>query len=151
MQINADTPEEYISKVPEDRRAVFLNLYAVIRENLPPGFEEGIEYGMIAYSVPHERYPSGYHADPKKPLPFINLALQKNHIALYHMGIYAIPELNEWFITEYKKQSVSGPDMGKSCIRFKKTDKIPFELIRQLVTRIDVQQWIDVYESALRK
>ena len=122
MQSKATTPEQYLSELPEDRKEAMLKLRNAIKENLPQGFEEVISYGMLGYVVPHSIYPSGYHCDPKLPLPFINLASQKNFIALYHMGIYANKNLESWFVSEYPKHVKSKLDMGKSCIRFKKMD-----------------------------
>jgi len=147
MQIKADNPEDYISKLPVDRRRAFSNLRNAILENLPDGFEEKITYGMIGYVVPHSIYPKGYHADPKQPLPFINLASQKNYIAIYHMGLYGDKKLLKWFTDEYSKQSKAKLDMGKGCIRFKKTDQIPYQLIAELATRITVKDWINTYEN----
>ena len=105
---------------------------------------------MIGYVVPHKLYPDGYHCNPKLPLPFIAIASQKNFIALYHMGIYINPLLLEWFTTEYSKQFSYKLDMGKSCIRFKKMDQIPFDLLSELIQKISVQEWIDCYESKIK-
>lgn len=151
MEKNIHTPEEYISSLPEERRSVVSRLHKVISENLPQGFESGITYGMIAYFVPHAVYPAGYHVDPKQPLPFINLASQKNFIAFYHMGIYAKPQLLNWFQEEYPKHSATKLDMGKSCIRFKNINKIPYGLIAQLVSKMDVQEWISAYEDQVKR
>ena len=106
---------------------------------------------MIGYVVPHSIYPNGYHCEPKLPLPFMAIDSQKNFIALYHMGIYAKPELLNWFVTEYPKHSQQKLDMGKSCIRFKKMNQIPFDLIAELVQKMSVQEWITCYESAFKK
>lgn len=151
MSRPVNTPEEYIASLPEDRKVPVSKLHEIILKNLPEGFSTGITYGMIGYFVPHSIYPSGYHVDPLQPLPFINLASQKNFIALYHMGIYATPELLEWFKDEYPKHSSTKLDMGKSCIRFKNPGKIPYELIAQLASKMGVQDWISVYERQLRK
>ena len=151
MQYKADSPEDYINQVPEERKDVLKKLRKTIVTNLPEGFEEGIQYGMIGYYVPHSKYPSGYHCNPKDPLPFMSFASQKNSVNLYHSGIYAIPELHEWFVGEYPKHSKRKLDMGKSCIRFKKTEDIPFELIAELVTKMTPDDWIEVYESVLKK
>lgn len=110
-----------------------------------------MSYGMIGYVVPHSVYPAGYHCDPKLPLPFINLASQKNFIALYHMGLYADAELLEWFTAEYPRHSSTKLDMGKSCIRFKKPEAIPYALIGQLAKKMSTDDWIRLYESQLRK
>ena len=151
MQYKATSPNDYISQIPEDRRAVAKQLLKVIQDNLPKGFEEGIQYGMIGYYVPHSVYPDGYHCDPKIPLPFMSFASQKNSINLYHSGIYAVPEIHDWFVAEYPKHCSRKLDMGKSCIRFKKIDEIPFELIAELCTKLSVQEWIDIYEANIKK
>ena len=151
MQIAANTIVEYLSSVPEDRKEAFTKLYKTISENIHEGFQENISYAMIGWSVPLETYPAGYHCTPGAPLPFINLASQKNYIALYHMGIYAEPELLDWFVQEYPKHSARKLDMGKSCIRFKKPDEIPFELVAELVKRRSPQDWIALYEKLYKK
>lgn len=151
MQIKAATPDDYLNSVPEDRKEALEKLRKTILTNLPNGFEEAVNYGMMGYVVPHSLYPAGYHCDPKTPLPFMGFASQKNFIAFYHMGIYAVPELLEWFVGEYSKVVKGKIDMGKSCVRFKKTESIPYELIGQLVTKMSVADWIDVYESNFKK
>jgi uncharacterized protein YdhG (YjbR/CyaY superfamily) len=151
MQSTALTPQEYLSNLPDDRKEVMQKLRNSIIENIPKGFEEVMSYGMLGFVIPHSIYPEGYHCDPKLPLPFINLASQKNFIALYHMGIYADNQLLEWFVAEYPKNSKTKLDMGKSCIRFKKLDDIPYELIGDLAGKISVTDWIKSYETALKK
>jgi len=151
MQSKATTPEQYLSELPEDRKVAMLKLRNAIKENLPQGFEEVISYGMLGYVVPHSIYPSGYHCNPKLPLPFINLASQKNFIALYHMGIYANKNLESWFVSEYPKHVKTKLDMGKSCIRFKKMDDIPFDFIGELAAKVSVEDWVSNYEKAFRK
>lgn len=151
MQSKVTTVEEYINELPNDRKEAIEKLRKVISKNLPKGFEETIGYGMIGYVVPHSIYPKGYHCDTKLPLPFISLASQKNFIALYHMGIYAEPTLLEWFVSEFPKHAKSKLDMGKSCIRFKKIDDIPFELIGELASKMTTEDWINKYESAFVK
>lgn len=150
MTYNVSTPAEYIDSVPHERRAAFEKLRETIVENIPDGFEEVMDY-CIGYVVPHRLYPPGYHCDPKQPLPFVGIASQKNFIALYHMGIYANPELLDWFVTEFPKHSKSKLDMGKSCIRFKKPEQIPFDLIGQLMQKMTVEDWVGLYESALKR
>lgn len=145
------TPESYIQNVPQDKQAAVARLHQTLSQHLPQGFEATIGYKMLAYVVPKNLYPNGYHCDPKLPLPFINVAAQKNFIALYHMGIYANPELLEWFVAEYPKHCKTKLDMGKSCIRFKKPEDIPFDLIAQLATKMTPQDWIACYESAFKK
>lgn len=151
MQSTAATPEEYIASLPEDRQEAILKLREVILENLPEGFSEEMQYGMMGYVVPHSLYPAGYHCDPKIALPFLGMASQKNFVALYHMGIYADEELLNWFTSEYPKHSKKKLDMGKSCIRFKKTEDIPYQLIGELAKKMTPEQWIALYESKFRK
>lgn len=151
MQSKATTPEAYIAEMPEDRQKAFSKLRSVIKKNLPKGFKEGMGYGMMGYSVPHSKYPAGYHCDPKQPLPFMGIASQKNFIAVYHMGIYCMPELQKWFVREHAKASPKKLDMGKSCIRYKKPEDIPFELIGELATKVTPDEWIKQYEKALKR
>ena len=151
MTYQANTPEEYIAQLPEERQKVIQKLRAIINKNLPKGFKEGINYKMLGYYVPHSIYPNGYHCDPKLPLPFINLASQKNSVNLYHSGIYANPELQKWFVSEYPKYCKRKLDMGKSCIRFKKLEEIPYELIAELVGKMSVDEWIEIYETNTKK
>jgi uncharacterized protein YdhG (YjbR/CyaY superfamily) len=151
MQIKAGTPDEYIAQLPDDRKVVMQKLRKTILEKLPKGFKEEINYGMIGYVVPHSIYPKGYHVTPDLPLPFINIASQKNFVGVYHMGIYADPELLEWFTTEYPKHSKLKLDMGKSCIRFKKPDQIPFKLIGELASKVSVEDWINTYETNIKR
>ncbi|MBJ2173502.1 DUF1801 domain-containing protein [Aureibaculum sp. A20] len=151
MNYKANSVEDYIDQIPEDRKEVIIKLHKVILEHLPNGFESGINYNMIGYYVPHSVYPNGYHCDPKLPLPFINLASQKNSINLYHVGIYAKKELLDWFVSEYPKYSKRKLDMGKSCIRFKYINEIPHELIADLVKKMTVKDWIETYEKSLKK
>lgn len=151
MQYQATSVDDYISQVPEDRKETLTKLSEVINSNIPKGFEESIQYGMIGYYVPHSLYPSGYHCTPEIPLPFMSFASQKNSINLYHMGIYSIKELHDWFVVEYPKYSKRKLDMGKSCIRFKKPEDIPYELIGELASKITVDEWIAVYEKSLKK
>ena len=145
------TVSEYLANLPEDRREAFNKIRQVVLSSLPEGFEECMNYGMIGYVVPHSIYPSGYHCDPKLPLPFMNIASQKNFIAFYHMGIYGNPELMNWFVNEFSNYSKAKLDMGKSCVRFKKMNEIPFELIGELVKKMTVADWINQYESLYKK
>jgi len=151
MQIQANSPEEYISKLPEERKEPMQKLREAIQKNIPEGFEETMSYGMIGYVVPHSIYPDGYHVDSKLPLPFINIASQKNYIALYHSGVYANSEVHDWFVREYPKHCKTKLDMGKSCIRFKKIDQIPYELIGELATKLTPKQWITIYEEKISR
>ncbi|MDQ0477560.1 DUF1801 domain-containing protein [Chryseobacterium sp. MDT2-18] len=151
MKIEANSIEDYLNNVPEERKSSFRKLYETVSQNLPQGFQEELSYGMIGWNISLETYPASYHCTPNTPLPFINLASQKNFIALYHMGIYANKDLLKWFTEEYSKYSARKLDMGKSCIRFKKTDDIPFELIAELCRKISPQDWISTYEKLYKK
>lgn len=151
MRIEASDPDDYISKCPEDRQAAISQLRAVINANIPHGFKEEMSYGMIGWVVPHEVYPPGYHCDTSLPLPFLSIASQKNFIGFYHMGIYADQDLLNWFTEEYKKTIPTKMDMGKSCLRLKKMDQIPFELLGELVSKMSAQDWITKYESAIKR
>lgn len=151
MQYNAETVDEYINQLPEERKDIITKLRSVINSNLPKGFVEQINYNMPGYVVPHSLYPSGYHCDTSLPLPFMNIASQKNFVALYHMGMYASPKLLDWFVSEYPKHCKRKLDMGKSCVRFKKMDEIPYELIGELVQKMTPKQWIEMYENTVKK
>jgi uncharacterized protein YdhG (YjbR/CyaY superfamily) len=150
MQIKANDPEHYIDQVPDDRKPSIRQLRKTILENLPNGISETISYGMIGYVIPHSLYPKGYHADPKQPLPLIHIASQKNFIAVYHFGIYADKRLSDWFIREFPKHSKAKLNMGKSCIRFKKAEQIPYELIGQLAAKLTAKEWISMYETIIK-
>lgn len=150
MKYEANSPEEYISQLPEDRKESIGRLRKIIQDNLPAGFQETMSYGMIGYVIPHSIYPAGYHADPKLPVPFISLASQKNYIALYHLGIYIFPQVLSWFKAEYPKFVTSRLDMAKSCIRFKKPDEIPYELIGELSRKISLEEFLKKYEENLK-
>jgi hypothetical protein len=151
MQSKALTPDEYVHELAPDRREAINKLRKEILKNLPKGFKEVMSYGMIGYVVPHTLYPAGYHCDPKLPLPFINIASQKNFIAVYHMGMYADKKILDWYVNEFAKNTTIKLDMGKSCTRFKKPDTIPFKLIGELAGKMTVQDWIEKYESAFKK
>ena len=151
MQYKANSPEDYLNQLPEDRKGPIKKLRSIINKNIPKGFEETMSYGMIGYVVPHTMYPKGYHCTPELPLPFMNIASQKNFIAVYHMGVYAKKELLDWFVAEYPKHCKRKLDMGKSCIRFKNADEIPFELIAELLKKISVQDWVSMYETTIKR
>lgn len=151
MKITASSPTDYISKVTEDRKIPMQTLRKIILDNLDDEFEETMNYGMIGYVVPHSIYPDGYHCDPKTPLPFMSIAHRKNFIAVYHMGLYADKDLFEWFQKDYAEHSKYKLDMGKSCIRFKKVDDIPYTLIGELVSKMNAQQWIKLYEKNVKR
>lgn len=150
MKITANSVQEYLDNIPEERKLVMNRLRDIIKENIPTGFEECLSYGMIGYVVPHSVYPDGYHCNTKLPLPFISMASQKNFIALYHMGIYADPSLMAWFVEEYPKHCKYKLDMGKSCVRFKKTDDIPFDLLKELSKKMTPKDWISIYEKNIK-
>jgi hypothetical protein len=151
MTSKATTVDEFINAAPDDRKEALQKLRNVILDNLPEGFQECISYGMIGYVIPHSIYPKGYHCSPELPLPFLSFASQKNSINIYHMGMYANPELYNWFVSEYPKHSSQKLDIGKSCLRIKKPENIPFELIGELVKKLSTSDWITLYESAFRK
>ena len=150
MKLDANNVQEYLDKVPEERQMAFNKLRQTIIDNLPSGFAEDFSYGYIGFNVPHSLYPAGYHCTPEKPLPFTGIASQKNFIDLYYMGIYANPELLEWFVSEYPKHCKHKLDMGKSCIRLKKMNEIPYESIGELMQRMTVDKWIDLYEATTK-
>lgn len=150
MQSKVTTVAAYLKELPEDRQIAMGKLRSTLKNNLPKGFEETMSYGMIGYVVPHGLYPAGYHCDPKLPLPFINIASQKNFIALYHIGLYADKTLRDWFIAEHAKVVPVKLDMGKSCIRFGKPEHIPFALIGTLAGKMTVEEWILRYQAARR-
>ena len=147
MQSKAKTVEDYISELPEERALAIQKLRKIIKKNIPKGFEEGMGYGMLGYYVPHKLYPAGYHCTPELPLPFAGIASQKNFISFYHMGMYSEPKLLKWFQEEYPKHNKGKLDMGKSCVRFKKPENIPFELIGALMKKMTVKDWISLYEK----
>ena len=151
MQSKAATVDEYIAELPEDRRKALAQLRKVVKKNLPKGFTESMGYGMMGYAVPHSKYPAGYHCKPEDPLPFMGIASQKNFIAVYHMGIYADPKLLKWFTEAHAKASPKRLDMGKSCIRYKKMEDIPFDLIGELASKMTPDDWITMYEKNLKR
>lgn len=151
MTSAANSPAEYIASLPEDRKAAMQKLRDTIAKNIPKGFEEVISYGMIGFVVPHAKYPAGYHCDPKLPLPFVNIGSKKNYIALHHMGLYGDAVLFNWFTEEYPKHSKAKLDMGKGCIRFKKPEQIPYELIGTLMKKITPEKWIETYEKKYKR
>lgn len=139
---------EYFNKIDEERQDAVVKLYTVVKENLPNGFQESFSYTMPGFVVPLSTYPNGYLNRKDEPLPFISVAAQKNHIALYHMGVVASESLRSWFVSEYTKVSAKKLDMGKSCIRFKKATDIPYDLIAELCSKMNVDEWINLYETA---
>ncbi len=152
MTNKANSPQEYIEQIEDDiKKEAIIKLRNVIKSNLPNGYEEGMSYNMIGYYIPHSLYPSGYHCDPKLPLPFVSIAAQKNFVAIYHMGVYADPKILEWFINRHAEESPKKLDMGKSCVRYKKPEDIPYNLIGELMTKITPSEWIATYESHFKK
>jgi len=151
MPTPTDRIQQYLAEVPNDRQPYFSQLHETVIKNLPKGFEVDIRSGMIAYYVPHSLYPAGYHCTPSNPLPFVSITVQKNFIAFYHMGIYAQPSLKDWFVEEYAKHCKYKLDMGKSCIRLKKPEFIPLELFGQLMSKMSVDEWINIYEKQFKK
>ena len=151
MTSKATTPDQYFAELPVERQEAMEHLREVLLKHLPKGFVEMMSYGMVGYVVPHSLYPPGYHCDPKLPLSFISIASQKNFIAMHHMGLYCDKKLLDWFTGEYPKHSKTKLDMGKGCVRFKKPEAIPHELIAQLAEKMSVQDWIEKYESMLKR
>ena len=151
MKSNSETVEKYLSELPEDRKLPMINLRNIIKNNIPNGFEEVMSYGMIGYVVPHSVYPNGYHCNPKLPLPYINIGSQKNFIVLHHLGIYGINEILDWFVAEYPKHANHKLDMGKGCVRFKKTNEIPYKLIEELINKISLEKYIAQYEENIKR
>jgi hypothetical protein len=147
MQSKSLSVKDYLKVLPADRAPYFIKLRDTILNNIPKGFEEVMSYGMVSYVVPHSIFPAGYHCDPKLPLQFTAIASQKNFIAIYHMCIYGSPKLHDWFVAEYPKHCKTKLDMGKSCIRFKKMEDIPYKLIAELMTKITVKDWINLYQE----
>ena len=143
--------QEYINPLDLDRKNSMIELIDVVEKNIPNGFEKIMNYGMPSFVIPHSIYPNGYHVTPDLPLPFIGIASQKNHIGFYHMGLYADSKLLDWFISEYPKYCKSKLDMGKSCIRFKKMDNIPYELLAELSKKMTIQDWINIYEKNIKR
>lgn len=146
MKSTAKTPDAYLKSLPPERRRAVSAIRDTLRAKLPKGFSEVMSYGMLGYVVPHSLYPDGYHCDPKKPLPFMCLASQKNYISLYHMGLYE-GDLLDWFKAEWPKHSEQKLDVGQCCIRFKRADQIPLKLIGELAKKLTPKKWIRIYES----
>jgi Domain of unknown function (DU1801) len=151
IQTKEISPDQYVESLSGDRKIAVSQLRKIILKNIPKGFQEAMSYGMLGYVVPHKLYPEGYHCNPQLPLPFLSLASQKNFIALYHMGMYADKKLLDWFTSEYPKHTKAKLDMGKSCIRFKKMDQIPYKLIEELVKKMTVKDWITIYEKEVKR
>jgi hypothetical protein len=151
MQSKATTPQQYLDELPEERKEPINKLRKQILDNMPKGIEEQMNYGMLGYVIPHSVYPDGYHCDTSKPLPFMNIASQKNFIGVYSMVLYSKKDLYDWFTTEYAKRCKYKLDMGKSCIRLKKMEDIPFDLIGELAAKVSTEEWIDIYEASIKR
>ena len=151
MQSKATTPQQYLDELPEERKEPINKLRKQILDNMPKGIEEQMNYGMLGYVIPHSVYPDGYHCDTSKPLPFMNIASQKNFIGVYSMVLYSKKDLYDWFTTEYAKRCKYKLDMGKSCIRLKKKGDIPFDLIGELAAKVSTEEWIDIYEASIKR
>ena len=151
MKIEAKNTADYINQLPEERQEPYRKLWNTVKDNMPKGFEEKMQYNMPSFSVPLSKYPAGYHCAENEPLPFVSVANQKNFLALYHMGIYAKKELLDWFVSEYPKHSKRKLDMGKSCIRFKKMEDIPYSLLAELIQKMTCEEWIEIYEANIKR
>jgi hypothetical protein len=148
MQSTAPTVEAYLASLPADRREAIERVRTVINENLPSGYAEGMQYGMIGWFVPHAVYPPGYHCDPKQPLPFVSLASQKNHMAVYLCSVYMAPGELAWFEQAWRATG-KRLDMGKSCVRFKTLDGVALGVLGESVSRWPVPRFVAAYEGAL--
>ena len=146
MKSTARTVDEYVKSLPEDRRAAISAIRKVILDNLPKGYQECMSYGMIGYVVPHSIYPKGYQCNPKLPLPFVNLGSQKNHMALYLMCIYGDAKTDQWLRKAWEKTGRK-LDRGKGCIRFKRLEDVPLEVVGQLIARTPVADYITRIEA----
>ena len=150
MTSSAKTVAEYIAGLPEDRRAAISKVRAVIRKNLPKGYAEQMQYGMIGYVVPHKIYPPGYHCKPEEPLPFAALGSQKNYMALYLMAAYQNQGMTDWIKEQFAARGKK-LDMGKSCIRFKKLEDLPLDVVAEAIGMVPVADYIARYKAALKK
>ena len=148
MQSKAKTVKEYLASLPVDRREAVQAVRAVILKNLSNGYKEVVQNGAIGYVVPHSVYPPGYHCNPKDPLPFAGLASQKNHIGIYLMCVYADSEHDAWFRAAWLKTGKK-LDMGKSCVRFRKIEDVPLQVVGQAIKRVPVKKFIAYYENAI--
>lgn len=145
MKSNSKTINDYIQSIPKNRKTLFLKLWETIKNNIPEGFEERLSFGMPGFVVPESIFPDGYHCNKNEPLPFLSLANHKNYISLYHMGLYMDDKLFQWFVNEYSKISKKKLGIGKSCIRFTDERDIPFDLIEELMKKMDVHTYIKLY------
>ena len=150
MPSKATTVEEYLSGLTEDRRKAIEAVRQVILKNLDKDYEEGIQYGMIGYYVPHRVYPAGYHCDPKQPLPFAGLASQKNYMSLYLMCVYGDTDQSKWFREAWAKTGKK-LDMGKSCVRFKKVEDLALDVIAETIKAVPAKKYVEYCEAAPKK
>ena len=150
MAAKPTTVKAYLDSLPEDRRKAIRAVRAAINRRLPNGYAQGMQYGMIGWFVPHKIYPAGYHCDPTQPVPFVGLASQKNYMSLYLMCIYGDEKHRKWFEAEWDKTGKKR-NMGKSCVRFKKLDDLPLDLIEEAVARIPVDEFLAHYEALIPK
>ena len=148
MQSKTTTVRQYLAELPSDRRAALQAVREVILANLDPDYEEGMQYGMIGFYVPHRVFPAGYHCDPRQPLPFASLASQKNYMALHLMSVYSDNEHRAWFHEAWAKTGKK-LDMGKSCVRFKKIEDLALDVIGEAIQRVPVKTYVAHYQSAL--
>ncbi len=151
MKINANNVDEYLEQTDPKWKDMMRTMRAFIKKNIPKAFEETLSHNMVGYVVPLRIYPRGYLGNPKEPLPFISLAAQKDHIALYHMGLYGNEAIKDWFVKEYERTMERKPDMGKSCLRFKKEGDVPFDLLKELLRKINAEEYIILYEQTAGK
>ena len=149
MKSNATSVEQYLQQLPKARRAAISAVRKVILANLPKGYVECMGYGMIGYVVPHSLFPAGYHCDPSLPLPFANLASQKNHMALYLMTVYGDPGTERWFRQAWQAAGKK-LDMGKCCVRFKRLEDVSLDVVGQVIARVPVKDYIARVEQAVR-
>lgn len=150
MAAKPATVKEYLDSLPEDRRKALSKVRAAVNKGLPKGYQEGIQYGMIGWFVPHTLFPAGYHCDPKQPVPFAGLASQKNHMSLYLMCIYGDEGHRKWFERAWKDAGKK-LDMGKGCVRFKRVEDVPLDVVTEAVSRVPVKDFLAHYEAMVPK
>lgn len=157
MQSSAATPQAYLAALPDERRAILTAVRDVILANLDPQYAELMQYGMLSYVIPHSIYPVGYHCDAKQPVPFAAIASQKNHISLYLMGLYVgcagTDETNDatWFREAWTASGKKQLDMGKACVRVKKIDDVPLDVVGEAIRRMPTQRYLALYKATLAK
>ncbi len=149
MPKKATTVDAYLATLPEDRVELVGTLFATIRKNLDPKFEEGVQYNMPAFYLPHSEYPAGYHCDPKQPLPFASVASTKGGASIYLFGVYCDEIARDRLATEWKATG-NRLDMGKSCIRVKKLEHVPLDVLGKTVKRITAAKFVKAYEKSVQ-